>query len=135
MILDGQAPRHVECIFFHRPVGSSERLHGSPLDVLSASSRLLAKKIKKALNRVRMAMEWKNTNHFWDILQPWSMTARVIEDSAKSGHLHVPRKPKTNGLAGFVHQHGVVCSGNHEAQLRLLIDTAERSCLSRVNTR
>ncbi len=57
------------------------------------------------------------------------MSARVIQNAAKSGHLHVLRKPNNNGLAGVVYRPGVVTGGNDDdEQLRLLIYTMERAC-------
>ncbi len=85
--------------------------------------------VKKALARVRMAIEWRNNNEVWDILQPWSINAHFIQHTAKPGHLHVLRKPNTYGHAGVVYRPGVVCRGNHEGQLRLLIYTMERACV------
>ncbi len=84
--------------------------------------------VKKALNRLRTVIEWKNANNVWNILQPWSMSARVIQNAAKSGHLHVLRKTNNNGLAGVVYRPGVVTGGNDDEQLRLLIYTMERAC-------
>ncbi len=81
-----------------------------------------------ALTRLIAAINWRNANHIWDVLQPGTKNADVIRNEARSGYLYVMPTDK-GGRAMVVYKAGVQLRGCPEDQLRLLVYTVERACL------